>query len=190
MTVKAVAVQDGMWDSAVVSADVKGQMYTVKFDTKGGKKISSQKVWPQGLAKKPGNPKRAKYTFEGWYKDSKCKNKWNFKQKIEKNTTIYAKWKKVRVADTSIRKLNNTSAGKMTVAFKKVNKAKGYQIRYSTRSNMTAARKKEIKTTSKVLGGLRKDVTYYVQVRAYQKDSAGKKVYGNWSRTKSVTIRK
>lgn len=188
--VKAVAVQDGMWDSPVAEAEVKGRMYTVKFDTKGGGKISSQKVWPQGIAKKPSNPKRAKYSFEGWYKDSKCKNKWNFKNIIQKNTTIYAKWNKVKVANTSIQKLKNTSSGKVTVAVKKLKKAKGYQIRYSTSPNMTAAKKKEIKTTSKVLSGLRKDVTYYVQVRAYQKDSAGKKIYGNWSRSKSVTIRK
>lgn len=190
VTVKAVAVQDGMWDSPVAEAEVKGQMYTVKFDTKGGKKISSQKVWPGGTVKKPANPKREKYTFAGWYKDSKCKSKWNFNSKIEKQTTIYAKWDKVKVAKTSIRKLKNTSGRKMTVAFKKVSKAKGYQIRYSANANMKAAKKKEVKNTSKVISGLKKGVTYHVQIRAYQKDSAGKKVYGNWSRTKSVTIRK
>ncbi len=190
VTVKAVAVQDGMWDSSISGVEVKGQMCSVKFDTKGGKKISSQKVWPGKTVKKPANPKRAKYTFAGWYKDSKCKSKWNFNNKIEKTTTIYAKWNKVKVANTSIRKLKNISGGKMSVAFKKVNKAKGYQIRYSVKANMKSAKKKEIKTTSKVIGGLKKDVTYYVQVRAYQKDSAGEKVYGNWSRAKKVTIRK
>ena len=94
------------------------------------------------------------------------------------------------MANTSIQKLRNTSSGKVAVAVKKLKKAKGYQIRYSTSPNMTAAKKKEIKPASRVLSGLRKDVTYYVQVRAYQKDSAGKKIYGNWSRSKSVTIRK
>lgn len=190
VTVKAIAVSDGMWDSAVSSQGVQGQMYTVKFDTKGGKSISAQKVWPQGLAKKPSDPKRKGYTFAGWYKESSYKSKWNFQNKITKNTTIYAKWKKVKVANTSIRKLKNTSGRKMTIAIKKVSKAKGYQIRYSTRADMKSSKKKEIKTTSKVISGLKKDVTYYVQVRAYQLDSAGKKVYGDWSRVKTVTIRK
>lgn len=190
VTVKAVAVSDGMWDSPIASAEVKGRMYSVKFDTKGGKSISSRKVWPGETVKRPSDPKRAKYMFAGWYQDSKYKKKWNFNNKITKSTTIYAKWTKVKVAGTSIRKLKNTSGGKLSVTIKKTSKAKGYQIRYSTRQDLKSSKKKETKSASKVLNGLKKGNVYYVQVRAYQLDSAGKKVYGDWSKTKKVSIRK
>lgn len=190
VTVKAVTVSDGMWDSSIASEEVKGRMCSVKFDTKGGKSISSRKVWPGETVKQPSNPKRAKYVFAGWYQDSKYKKKWNFNNKITKSTTIYAKWNKVKVAGTSIRKLKNTSGGKLSVTIKKNSKAKGYQIRYSTRQDLKSSKKKETKSVSKVLSGLKKGNVYYVQARAYQLDSAGKKVYGDWSKTKKVSIRK
>ena len=189
VTVKAVAVKDGQWNSKVSNGKVNGKMYTVTFNTMGGKKLSSKLVWPGEAVEKPANPKRAKYQFAGWYKEKGCKSKWNFKSKITKNTTVYAKWNKVKVAKTSV-SLKNQSGRKLKVTVKKISGAKGYEIRYSLNSNMSSAKKKEAKSGVKTISGLKKGARYYVQARAWKLDSAGKKVYGDWGSAKAVTIRK
>ena len=179
-----------MWDSDISSQLIKVQTYTVTFDSMGGSKVSSQKVISGAKAARPKKPQRSKYIFDGWYTTKNGKTKYNFGKAVKGNITVYAKWKKVTVGKASISKLENKSGKKMKVTFKKVSGAKGYEIRYSTNSKLKSAKKSSLKSTSKTLGGLKKNKKYYVQVRAYKTDSKGNKVYGAWSKTKSVTIRK
>lgn len=190
-TVKAVAVCNGKWDSKVSSAKVNGKMYTIKFNTTGGSKIASKLVWPGKAVSKPAkNPKRKGYLFAGWYKGKSGKAKWSFNTKITKNTTIYAKWTKVKVAKSTVRKLKNLSGKKLSITVKKLKDVKGYQIRYSSNSKMKSAKKVQVTTPKVTVSKLQKGKKYYVQVRAYKHDSAKKRVYGNWSKIKSITIRK
>lgn len=190
VTVKAVAVCNAYKDSEVVSAEVSGWQCTVSFDTRGGSGISSQKVWPQETAAKPADPKRQGYLFAGWYMDSGCTKKWNANKKVTEDMEIYAKWTKVKVAKASVKKLKSSSRRKMDVTVGKVGGAKGYQIRYSTKSNMKSAKKVLANTAKKTISGLKAGKRYYVQARAYKLDSANKKVYGKWSATRKVTIQK
>lgn len=262
VNLKVIAVKDTKKDSKIVTQKVYGKVYTVKFNSNKGSKVSSQKIYYNDKLKKPSNPKRSGYVFAGWYKDSKYKTAWNFDAKVTKNTTLYAKWakkctvkfnankgsvktksksvgykekygtmpkavrkgysflgwytkkgggkkitekskvtttktttlyaqwKKVTVNKAAISKVTNASGLKMTVAIKKVSGAKGYQIQYSTKSNMKSAKTTSISGTKKTIPKLTKGKKYYVQVRAYKIDSSGKKVYGAWSSPKSVIIKK
>lgn len=137
------------------------------------------------------SPTRKNYTFGGWYKDSKFKTKVT---KISKGSTgnlnLYAKWTKVSVSKSKISSVKNQSGKKMAVAVKKISGAAGYQIRYSTNSKLKSAKTVVTKTTSATIKSLKKNKTYYVQVRAYKLDSAGNKIYGSWSSTSSVKIKK
>lgn len=190
VTLKAVAVCDGKKDSPVATMEVKGRQYTVKFNTQGGSKVVSQKIWPQEAATKPANPKRKNYKFDGWYSDKRCKTKWKFGSRVTQDVTLYAKWTKVKVKQANVRSLKNKSGGKLEVLIRKASGAKGYQIRYSTKNSMSSSRKVLIKSNKKTLTRLKKGQIYYVQVRAYSLDSAKNKVYGKWSSKKSITIRK
>lgn len=190
VTLKAIAVCNGRKNSSVTSVAVNGKQYTVKFDTAGGSKISAQKVWPQGLSVKPANPKRKGYTFEGWYENKKGTSKWKFSNKVTKNVTLYAKWTRVKVENTVVTKLKNKSGRKLDVTIKKVSYAKGYQIRYSTSPGMSSSKKVLSSSNKKTISGLKTGKSYYVQVRAYKLDSKKNKVYGKWSNSKKITIRK
>lgn len=183
-TVKAIAVKDTMWDSKVTSAKLTKSTYTVKFNTKGGNKISSRKVLYGNKVKKPANPKRSNYSFAGWYTSSG--EKWDFSSKVTKDMTLTAKWKKVTTGKASIKKVTNVSGKKMKVTLKKVSGAKGYEFRYASNSKMKSAKRVTGKSTSRTIGSLKKGKTYYVQARAYKTDSKGKKIYGSWSGKKSV----
>lgn len=64
----------------------------------------------------------------------------------------------------------------------------GYQIRYSTKKNMSGARKVTVKgynKASKVIKGLKARKVYYVQVRTFAK-MGGKNHYSAWSKKKKI----
>lgn len=189
-TVRAIAVCDTMKDSDILVTKVSGKTYTVKFDTKGGNKISAKKVSANTALQKPSNPKRTKYSFEGWYTDKNCKKKYDFRKKVTKNFTLYAKWKKVTVKTPSIQKLSNLSGRKMRVQISKVSGAKGYNIYYSTNAKMKSSKRIASTSNVKTISKLSKNRTYYVRVKAYKKDSAGKNVNSSWSKIQKITIKK
>lgn len=90
-----------------------------------------------------------------------------------------------RVSSVKLKQKKQT----VTASWKKVSGADGYQVCYSTSKKwkkktqkLTANRKVEIKR-------LKRKKTYYFRVRAYRKDGAGK-VYGAWSNTKKIRVRK
>ncbi len=67
--------------------------YTVTFNTMGGTAISGQTVEYGGKAERPANPARKGYAFGGWYTTGQCLYEYDFGMAIDRNITIYAKWK-------------------------------------------------------------------------------------------------
>lgn len=95
--------------------------------------------------------------------------------------------KKQTVKKTSVSKLSAAKKG-FTVTWKKVSNAKGYEVRYATSSAMKNAKTKTVASSknSVKISNLKTKTKYYVQVRAYTKDSSGKKIYADWSAKKTV----
>lgn len=70
--------------------------YTVYFDSQGGSGTPNQIVQKGDKADKPSDPTRDGYSFDGWYRESGCINRYDFdKDIINGNITIYAKWTKI-----------------------------------------------------------------------------------------------
>ena len=92
----------------------------------------------------------------------------------------------------TLKSVTNVKGKKMTVKIsKKVKGAAGYQITYATNATFKKNKKNvNMTATSKTIKNLKKGTTYYVKVRAYAKDSKGKKVYGAYSKVKKVKIKK
>lgn len=189
-SIKAIAVKDTYWNSDQTEKTVDGRIYTVNFKSNGGGSVSKQYVQHNKTIKKPSNPKRSKYTFVGWYSDSKLTKAWDFNTKITSGKTLYAKWKKISLKKAVISKVKNVSGKKLKVTVKKVNGADGYQIQYSTKSNMKSAKTVTSSKKTKTISKLSKGKKYYVRVKAYKKDSTGKKVAGKWSKVKKVKVSK
>lgn len=110
-----------------------------------------------------------------------------------KKTTVL----KIPVSITPIRQsapaLKSSKSRQMTVSWKKDTRATGYQIMYSTdkkfRKNVKTVNIKKYKTTRCTVKKLVRNKRYYVRVRSYKKVSGGK-LYGSWSSTKNVKIKK
>lgn len=96
-------------------------------------------------------------------------------------TAEVASSKSEKITITSI--TCNVSEAKITVKFKSVKKATGYQVAYKK----STAKKYTIKTTKKTSYTIKASNTarYKIRVRAYRK-SNGKTYYGSWSAVKTV----
>lgn len=137
------------------------------------------------------SPTRAGYLFGGWYSDTKYKTRVTaiYKGSTE-NKILYAKWVKVSVKKQTIKSAKNVSGKKIKLTYQKQTGVAGYQIQYSTKSNMKSAKTKTTTKTTYTLTKLKKGKYYYVRMKAYKLDSKGKKVYGTWSKVKKVKIKK
>lgn len=100
---------------------------------------------------------------------------------------------KAKPSKVKIKLVKATSKTAIKIKWKKVSKAKGYQIKVATDNSF-----KKIKKTVTVKGGSKKTKTvkklkagtkYYVKMRAYIKNGSTK-VYGAWSKVKTVTTKK
>ena len=90
-----------------------------------------------------------------------------------------------------IKSVKNKKSKKIKVKWKKAKRAKGYEVQYARNSLFTKSVKtKSTKKLSLTIARLKKNKKYYVRVRAYTKDSSGKKIYGSWSKVKKVKIKK
>lgn len=88
-------------------------------------------------------------------------------------------------------KVTNVKGKKMKVTWKKESLVQGYEICYATNTKFTKNKKTvtvQSSAKSKTISKLKKK-TYYVRVRAFAKVN-GKKVYGTWSQSKKVQIKR
>lgn len=84
----------------------------------------------------------------------------------------------------------SNAAGKATIKVGSVKGAKGYQYKIALDKKLTKSAK--TKTTTKrtyTFSSLKQGKKYYAKVRAY-KVANGKKIWGNWSNAKAVTVKK
>ena len=187
--------------TAVITASVGGQTaacqvivpYGITYHLNGGVNSVENPAYQNNETIILKAPSRAKYAFEGWYTDSA------YKTKITQITAgsnqaynLYAKWKKIsKPGATKLLTAKNAKGKKISVKCRKVKKADGYEIAYSTskkiKKSTPVVTSKKVKA---VISGLKKGKTYYVRVRAYNLDSAGNRIWGAWTAAKKVTVKK
>lgn len=83
---------------SLVSED---KSYTVSFDTDGGSEILRQTVKNNSFLTEPEKPQKDGFDFDGWFTDKNFTEKFDFGTKIDKNITLYAKWKNVDKEDNT-----------------------------------------------------------------------------------------
>lgn len=161
--------------------------YKVKFVYHNGKKNTTKTVLEGKKISAPKAPVRKGYTFLGWYQNGK---KYSFQNKVTKNITLDAKWKKVTVNQASITSLKAQNGKKVLVKIKKVSGVTGYKVTYAKNEKFTkSVQAKETRSTKLTIKNLKKG-TYYFKVQAYRLDSKGSKVFGKAGKVKKVTVSK
>lgn len=85
---------------------------TVVFDAEESESsIASQTLSYNGLVKKPSDPSRKGYTFDGWYTDKECRDAYDFTVPVTESMTLYAKWNR-----NSYQVVFDTKGGSMVTA--------------------------------------------------------------------------
>ena len=163
-------------------------IYVYNYDTNADFKIYNIE-WCSKVSKLP-KLAREGYTFTGWYDGSDNPsipiNEIKKNEKISRTTYIYAHWEKINVKKASIKKVKAAGKNKIKVSIKKVKNADGYQIMCSKNKKFKKKTSKTYtskKTTKEIK--IKKNMKY-IKGRAYRIDSAGKKVYGKWSKAKRI----
>lgn len=87
--------------------------------------------------------------------------------------------------------MKNKKKKTVTVKWKKVYGAKGYEIQYGRNSKFrkSVTKTKVISKAAFSIKNLKRKKVYYVRVRAFSK-SGGKKVYGKWSKVKKIKVKR
>lgn len=89
----------------------------------------------------------------------------------------------------TVKSAKKASKNKVKVILKKDKMAQAYQVQCSTKKSFKGSKSTKIaKSTSCTFGSLKKN-TYYIRVRAFTKDSKGRRVYGKWSKVKKVSMK-
>ncbi|MDE5965905.1 MAG: InlB B-repeat-containing protein, partial [Lachnospiraceae bacterium] len=174
--------------------DDKLNVFTVTFDGNGGTVKDNSKTTNHEakLASLPSAVRRD-YLFEGWYTQKTLGKKITLKTVYEKDTRVYAHWKKAAPAKAKVKsgKQKNTS---LVITYQKIKEVEGYQLQYSTAVSFTARstnviNNKNGNSTVITIPGLKENYMYYVRVRAFRKDSMGRTVYGPWSAVKKYKMK-
>lgn len=95
---------------------------------------------------------------------------------------------KIKPKGTTIKSLSPSKKGFLAVVNKQTTQTTGYEIRWSTKSNMSGAKISSLTKNTQVkksIGGLSSKKKYYVQVRTY-KVVSGNSIYSSWSKAKTV----
>lgn len=109
-----IALADDNFMNAIYTTEI---ISRVKFETFDGSKVDDQviKVTPtraENVKKPKTDPTKEGYIFKGWYKDSDCKENFDFNSKIISDTSIYAKWEK-EIKKFTISFIGNGGTGEM-----------------------------------------------------------------------------
>ena len=92
-TIEGEGYTDYVEFTLVVPGTAPEVTYTVTFKTNGGTAVEKQIVKPGEKINEPVQLTRSGYTFDGWYKDVKLTEKWDFeKDTVSADLTLYAKW--------------------------------------------------------------------------------------------------
>ncbi|WP_302625801.1 hypothetical protein [uncultured Eubacterium sp.] len=126
-------------------------------------------------------------TFTG-YKNAATGAKYSLSTPVKGNlnlTCVYSATKKPGKAKVKF----TAQKKKAKLSIKKIANAKGYEIKYANNSKMKKAKTKTTTKTSITIKKLKSGKKTYFRVRAYNLDSAGKKVYSKKTLKKTVVIK-
>lgn len=127
------------------------------------------------------------YTFVGWYKDSTYTTPiTQIKSGSTGKKILHAKWQLTTAGPIAGFFLQTPQKGILKVGCRETVGRSGYQIQYSTNSDMSGKKTTISKTERKEISVAKG--TYYVRIRSFTLDSAGERVYGAWSAKKSIKV--
>lgn len=128
--------------------------------------------------------KKKGYAFAGWYLDKEYTKPVTTLKNVSQDTLmVYAKWTKISVNQVKITSIKRRKDGCIIVKVKAVQSGAKYEYWYSNSPGFAkASHVRTSKTKKKLSVGVIRGKVYYIKVRAYIVDSAGKMQNGRFSK--------
>lgn len=114
---------------------------------------------------------------------------------VTADSSVYAKWISTPKPNKAAFKLKSKKKKKVTVTFGANKNARGYEVKYSlnkkfkTKKKYKTATKTTWNTSTYTISAPKSKKVLYVKARAFNTDSTGAKVFGNWSGRKKVYVK-
>lgn len=128
------------------------QTITVNFDTDSGSEIKAQTIEKGNVIEEPKEPVREGYTFEGWYLSEDSTDEFDFSTKLDKDTTLYAKWS-MNVSNDSDKDNDKKVELSVSKSSVKLEVGKSTTIKATTNSNKKVTWKTSDETIATVKSG-------------------------------------
>lgn len=113
----------------------------------------------------------------------------NLNRKLAIKVNVPQKPVAAKPAKAKIKSVKNIKTRKIKLTLNKTKNAKGYQIKICDNKKFSGYWTKNITKTTYTFKKMDKKTTYYFKVRAYTKKGSTK-IYGAWSNTKKVKVKK
>ena len=171
-----------------------GTQYQVNYFDSNGKTLKAVRYVNEYEQAPRVELKKKHYTLDS-YINMATNTKYNFGSLVDRDLNLKAKWVKTKKPKKASFTLKSKKKRKVTVKFKKNKNAKGYQIKYSYSKKFKKKSKYKTKTKTYkntktyTIKSVKSSKVLYVKARGYNKDSCGNKVYGKWSKRKSVYVK-
>ena len=169
-----------------------GKQYLVKYFD--GKTQKASKFVNDEESATSVNLSKAGYTLAG-YTNMATGKKYNFSTILNSNLNLRAIWTKTPAPKKASFKIKSKKKKRETVTFGGNSNIQGYQVKYSYNSKFKKKSKFKTKTKNTsntetyTIKSLKSGAVVYVKVRGFNKDSAGNKVFGPWSKRKVAYVR-
>lgn len=186
--------------NTIVTADITyfarwtALQHTVTFNPNNGKLAKTQLTRKVNHSTTVGNlpvPRRAGYIFTGWFTAAKGGKKITATSKITVNINYYAQWTK-KPSKPKSPKATANSKSQITVSWKRVTNATGYEVVRATLKKgkfkkVTAIKKGSIVNFKNQK--LKSNQNYFYKIRSY-KTVNGKNVYSSYTKIVSAKTKK
>lgn len=176
------------------SIQIKLLYYIIEFNANAGAKLSRKTMTllnDDNLGILP-KVQRENFIFNGWYTQKSGGIKVDSSTILNAGTTLFAQWTKIdKPSKVKALSLKSKQVRQLAVSCQKIAGAKGYEIACSTNKKFpSSSTKKTISDSPRItLKKLKSGKKYYVRVRAYKEDSTGKKIYGAYTKAKSIKVK-
>ena len=169
-----------------------GKQYVVKYYD--GKTLKSAKYVNDEESATSVKIAKKGYSLVG-YNDMATGKRYNFSNVVTGDLNLSAVWTKTAKPNKAKFTVKSKKKHRETVTFGSNKNLEGYQVMYSYNSKFKKKSKFKTKTKNTsntetyTIKSLKSGSVVYVKTRAFNKDSAGNKVFGKWSSRKAAYVR-
>ena len=120
------------------------EAHWITYESRGGSIVDPAYVLAGEVTRRPQDPTRTGYRFDGWYTDPECRNLFGFGSELNENITLYAGWEEAQTTYTVIYWQQRVTDNKNASDNEKSYDYAGRDVRYDTTGATVTANRNDM----------------------------------------------